>query len=127
MTDPQGDDTERRHNVNETAHPLRASTQVKRGGDVRDQDTIDVKARGDEPDDVIDDLNAMVERIRETADVARSIQPDQEPLSVHEISHEAFSIVDQRGESVLKFYIGDDAELHVEGDGGDLVEVPDGG
>lgn len=68
--------TDKRHTVNESADKIRVETQVKRGSGTRDQDTIKVKVKGDDPDDVVQQLNATVENLRETADTARSIQPE---------------------------------------------------
>jgi hypothetical protein len=63
------------HTTRESADKIRVETKVKRGTGTRDQDEIKVKVRGDDADDVVDKLNATVERLRETADTARAIQP----------------------------------------------------
>lgn len=73
MTDTNADETT--HNISESADKIRVETKVKRGSGTRDQDTVSVKAKGNDPDDVVDRLNATVENLRETADKARSIQP----------------------------------------------------
>lgn len=62
--------------VNESADKIQVETKVKRGSGTRDQDTIKVKVKGDDADDVVDKLNRTVENLRETADTARSIQPE---------------------------------------------------
>jgi phosphotransferase system HPr-like phosphotransfer protein len=74
MTDTT--DATTQHNLNESADKIRLKTQVKRGTATRDQDTIEVKVRGDDPDDAVDTLNATLTNLRETADAARAIQPE---------------------------------------------------
>lgn len=68
--------TDKRYNVNESADKIRVETKVKRGSGTRDQDTIKVVVKGDDPDATVAKLNATVENLRATADAARSIQPD---------------------------------------------------
>lgn len=67
------DDTQ--HNLNESADKIRLKTQLKRGSGTRDQDTIEVKVRGDDPDEAVATLNQTLANLRETADAARDIQP----------------------------------------------------
>lgn len=69
--------TQHNHNLNESADKIRLKTQLKRGSATRDQDTIEVKIRGDDPEDAVETLNEVLERLRETADNARSIQPEE--------------------------------------------------
>jgi len=71
-------DADRQHTTRESADKIRVETKVKRGTGTRDQDTIKVKVRGDDADDVVDRLNATVQNLRETADAVRDIQPDSE-------------------------------------------------
>lgn len=71
MTDV--DTTQR--NISESADKIRVETSLKRGDGTRDQDTIKVKVKGDDPDEVVDRLNATIENLCETADQARAIQP----------------------------------------------------
>jgi len=61
------------HHINESADKIQAETKVKRGTDTRDQDTIKVKVKGDDPDDVVADLNRTVALIKNTAKAAREI------------------------------------------------------
>lgn len=68
--------TDTRHNISESADKINVETKVKRGSGTRDQDTIKVKVKGDDPDDVVERLNATIENLRETADEVRSIQPE---------------------------------------------------
>jgi len=61
------------HHINESADKIQAETKVNRGTDTRDQDTIKVKVKGDDPDDVVADLNRTVALIKNTAKAAREI------------------------------------------------------
>jgi len=70
------EDTTRR--ITESADKIRVETKVKRGTGTRDQDEIKVKVKGDDPDAVVEQLNATIENLRETADAARTIQPGGE-------------------------------------------------
>jgi hypothetical protein len=65
--------TERR--ITESADKIRVETKVKRGTGTRDQDELKVKVKGDDPDEVVDRLNATIQNLRETADTVREIQP----------------------------------------------------
>ena len=67
--------TEKRHNVNESADKITVKTKLVRGEGTRDQDKLDVKVKGDDPEDVVERLNATLAGLRETADTARAIQP----------------------------------------------------
>lgn len=68
-------DEDVRRTINESADKIRVETKVKRGSGTRDQDTIKVVIKSDDPDDAVDKLNATVDRLRETADTVRGIQP----------------------------------------------------
>lgn len=68
---------ETRHNINESHDKIRLKTQLKRGSGTRDQDTIEVKVRGDDADDAVETLNQVLGSLRDTADNARSIQPGE--------------------------------------------------
>lgn len=67
--------TERR--ITESADKIRVETKVKRGSGTRDQDTLKVVIKGDDPDDVVARLNETVANLRETADAVRDIQPGE--------------------------------------------------
>jgi len=69
---------ERTHHVNESADKVRVETKVKRGTEPRDQDEMKVQIKGDDPDEVVERLNATVANLRETAADIRAIQPDGE-------------------------------------------------
>jgi len=64
------------HNVRESADKIRVETKVKRGSGTRDQDTIKVKVRGDDPDAVVERLNDVVRQLDGTAASARALQPE---------------------------------------------------
>lgn len=76
--DPDDVDGDVRRTISETADPIRLKTQLKRGEGTRDQDTIEVKVRGDDPEEAVGMLNDTLELLRETADTARDIQPGGE-------------------------------------------------
>lgn len=67
------DDAE--HHINESADKLRLKTKLTRGTGTRDQETIEVKVKGDDPEDAVEKLNTTLELLRETTDTARAIQP----------------------------------------------------
>lgn len=69
--------TEKQHTVNESADKIRVKTSVKRGSGTRDQDTIDVKIKGDDPAEVVEKLNETVAQLQETADTLREMQPGE--------------------------------------------------
>jgi len=50
LEEVMGDDTETRHTVSESADKITLTTNVKRGNDVRDEDKIRVKVKGDGAD-----------------------------------------------------------------------------
>jgi len=67
-------DTE--HHINESADKIVLKTSVKRGTGTRDQDKLDVKVKGDDPEQTVDKLNAVLDRIEDTgtATALRSTQ-----------------------------------------------------
>jgi hypothetical protein len=78
MADQPAADEDVRRNISESADKINLEMKVKRGTGTRDQDTIKVKVKGDDPEATVDKLNATVERIRETAQTARDINPERE-------------------------------------------------
>ena len=62
------------HNLNESADKIRLKTQLKRGSGTRDQDTIEVKVRGDDATEAVEKLNKTLRLLNETADIARETQ-----------------------------------------------------
>jgi len=63
------------HHINESADKIVVKTKVTRGEGTRDQDKIDVKVKGDDPEDVVYQLNATLARLEATADNLRDLQP----------------------------------------------------
>lgn len=70
--------TERRINVSESADKIRLDAKIVRGTDTRDQETIKVTIKGDDPDDTVDRLEATLERLADTADFVRAIDPERD-------------------------------------------------
>ncbi len=68
------DNTETTHNLNESADKIRLKTQLKRGSGTRDQDTIEVKVRGDDETEAVEKLNETLRLLNETAEIARGTQ-----------------------------------------------------
>ena len=69
------DETTRR-TISESADKITVTTNVKRGTGTRDEDKLRVKVKGDDPDDVVEKLNATVRQLAETtADELRNTQP----------------------------------------------------
>jgi len=76
--DTDADDAETKHNLNESADKIRLKTQLKRGEGTRDQDTHDIKVRGETPEEAAENLSETIAELEER-DVfarARSIQPE---------------------------------------------------
>jgi len=71
-------DHETTKTINESADKIRVETQVKRGSGTRDEDRLKVKIKGDDPEAVVEKLNATVELLHETADATRAIQPEDD-------------------------------------------------
>ncbi len=65
------------HQVNESADKIVLKTSVKRGSGTRDQDKIDVKVKGDHPENAAGKLKATLEALEENgvADTLRETQP----------------------------------------------------
>ena len=63
--------------VNESADKIRVETKVKRGTGTRDQDEIKVKIKGDDPVEVVEQLNETVARLHNTVEDLRQMQPRQ--------------------------------------------------
>jgi len=63
-------------NISESADKIRVETKVKRGSGTRDQDSIKVKVKGDDPVEVVESLNETVARLHNTADDLRALQPE---------------------------------------------------
>jgi hypothetical protein len=57
MTDADDGTTETQRNLNESHDKVRLKTQVKRGSGTRDQDTHDIKVRGETAEDAAQKLS----------------------------------------------------------------------
>ena len=68
------------HQVNESADKVVLTTKIKRGSGTRDQDSIKVKVKGDDPMDAAVKLDRTVNAILEngTAETLRGTQPSAE-------------------------------------------------
>lgn len=63
------------HTVNESNEKVRLKTQIKRGSDTRDQDTHDLKVRGETPDEAAEMLSDAVRELeqRDVFERARNV------------------------------------------------------
>lgn len=79
MVDPTND-ADVSHQVNESADKITLKTKVKRGTGTRDQDEINVKVKGDDPEAAAEKLHATVVAIGEqgTVNALRGTQPTTE-------------------------------------------------
>jgi hypothetical protein len=80
MTDDTDDTTETNHNLNESADKIRLKAQIKRGSGTRDQDTHDIKVRGETPEKAAANMSdALVElEARDVFDRAREIGNEED-------------------------------------------------
>ena len=78
--EPNADDSgiETRKNLNESADKIRLKTQLKRGSGTRDQDTHDLKVRGETPEEAAENLSETLRELeeRDVFERARDIQPE---------------------------------------------------
>jgi len=61
--------------INESGNTIKTTTKFKRGSGTRDQDEIKIKVEGNDPEEVVDKLNATIVELQETASTVRNIQP----------------------------------------------------
>jgi phosphotransferase system HPr-like phosphotransfer protein len=66
---------ETQHTVSESADKITVTTKVKRGEGTRDEDRIKVKVKGNQADEVVAKLNAVVDNLHDTQDTLRAMQP----------------------------------------------------
>ena len=68
------------HTVSESADKIVLKTNVKRGSGTRDQDKIDVKIKGSDPEDTAAKLAATLDALEAEgiASTLRETQPEQE-------------------------------------------------
>ena len=69
---------DRRLNMSESVDKITLTTKVKRGSGTRDQDTVKVKVKGDDPDDAAAKLAATLDALEAegVTDTLRKTQPD---------------------------------------------------
>ncbi|MFW6434868.1 MAG: DUF7389 domain-containing protein [Halovenus sp.] len=65
-----------RRTISESADKIQLKTKLKRGTGTRDQDMIEVKVKGDDPDAVVAKLNDTIHNLEATAAYTRAIQPE---------------------------------------------------
>lgn len=76
MTDDTGDD--RTHSVKESNEKVRLQTKIKRGTETRDQDTHNLKARGETAEEAAEKLSDALAELeeRDVFERARSVGND---------------------------------------------------
>jgi len=74
------DDSERRHNVNESHDKIRLETDLTRGTGTRDQEKHKLKARGDTPEQAAENLSDALAELedRDVFERARNVGGDDE-------------------------------------------------
>lgn len=78
MTSENNGTTETHKNLNESADKIRLKTQVKRGSGTRDQDTHDIKVRGETPAEAAENLSAVLAELEDRDVFARARQVGNE-------------------------------------------------
>jgi len=75
---PMTDNTETRHTVSESADKIVLKTSLKRGSGTRDQDKIDVKCKGSDPDETAAQLAQTLAALeaKGVAQTLRGTQPE---------------------------------------------------
>jgi len=71
--------TDEQHNINESHDKIRLKTQLKRGSGTRDQDTHDIKARGETPEEAAENLSEALAELedRDVFERAREVGNDE--------------------------------------------------
>ena len=79
-TEDSMSDTETRHTVSESADKIVLKADVKRGTGTRDQDKINVKIKGNDPEETAARMAQTLEYLEAegVADALRSTQPEAE-------------------------------------------------
>jgi len=69
--------TDETHHINESADKIVLKTKLTRGTGTRDQEKIDVKIKGNDPDDAVRKLDETLEAMRRVGivDTVRNEQP----------------------------------------------------
>ena len=74
MTDDDSGTTVTNRNLNESADKIRLKTQLKRGTGTRDQDTHDIKVRGETPKEAAENLERVISELKQRAVFAKTRQ-----------------------------------------------------
>ena len=69
--------SEKTHQVNESADKIRLQTKVKRGSGTRDQDQLNVKVKGNDPEETVKKLNDVLKELQDVPQDLRDIQPEK--------------------------------------------------
>jgi len=71
--------TDKEHHINESADKIRLKTKIKRGEGTRDQDEIEVKVKGSDPQKAADTLHKTVLAVsyNQTVTAVRNTQPGE--------------------------------------------------
>jgi hypothetical protein len=80
MTDTPHNDADITHSVNETADKIKVDLNLRRGNDTRNRDDVKLRVKGDDADDVVEELDSLVSKIEGADGIAqrlRDIQPDE--------------------------------------------------
>lgn len=75
--DTHFDDTTLR--VSESNDKFQAKTTITRGTGTRDQEATKLRAKGDEPEEAIENLDTMVEAYISVGEKLRQFQPEKDP------------------------------------------------
>jgi len=67
-----------KHTVSESADKIVLKTECKRGSETRDQDKVNIKVKGNDPDDTAQKLKATLDALEEqgVAQTLRETQPE---------------------------------------------------
>jgi len=78
--DESNADHDTNHNLNESADKIRVNLSLKRGTDTRDQDSYDIKARGETAEEAAEAFAKTVAELeaRDTFERVRNVQPNVE-------------------------------------------------
>lgn len=70
---------DKKHNITETADKIVLKTKVVRGNGTRDQDKLDVKIKGADPDETAERLSETLSALEEhgVAETLRNTQPEK--------------------------------------------------
>ena len=69
--------SEKTHQVNESADKIRLQTKVKRGSGTRNHDQLNVKVKGNDPEETFKKLNDVLKELQDVPQDLRDIQPEK--------------------------------------------------